>query len=239
MKICVVTPYFRTETAWLQQAHDSVKAQSVPAAHIVVCDGSEPAQIGEFQGVHIILQRNYQDYGNTPRLIGSYRAVTAEADAIAYLDADNWYEPAHLEGLVRFAQERNLDACSSARMLHRLDGTPMMKCPHVTGQPYIDTSCMLVMKSAFSHLIAWTCTLRRSPPTPTTACGPISGWRGRGWISSITRRWHTAPAITCTMPWLASRRRPRRSIGPTCGAISTSDQPDRAAITCSGMSKLA
>ncbi len=156
MKICVVTPYFKTEPAWLQQAHDSVKAQSIPATHIVVCDGSEPAQIRDFQGVHIILHRNYQDYGNTPRLIGSYRAVTAEADEIAYLDADNWYVPTHLEGMVHFAQERNLDACSSARMLHRLDGTPMMKCPHVNGQPYIDTSCLLVMKPAFPHLIAWT-----------------------------------------------------------------------------------
>lgn len=157
MKICVVTPYFRTEAAWLQQAHDSVKAQTLPAHHIMVCDGSEPAQIRDFQrGSHIILQRNYQDYGNTPRLIGSYRAATQEADAIAYLDADNWYLPSHLEDMVRFARERDLDACSSARMLHRLDGSPMMKCPHVDGNPLVDTSCLLVMRRAFPHLIAWT-----------------------------------------------------------------------------------
>jgi Glycosyl transferase family 2 len=156
MNVCVVTPYYRTDLAWLQQAHDSVKAQSIPAHHIVVCDGSEPAQMSDFQGTHIILQRNYQDYGNTPRLIGSFRAVTRDADAIAYLDADNWYHPYHLEGLLRFAQENNLDACASARMLHRLDGSPMIKCPQVTGEPYIDTSCLLVMKSAFQHLIAWT-----------------------------------------------------------------------------------
>lgn len=156
MNICVITPYFRTELAWLQQAHDSVKAQSIPAHHILICDGSEPAALADFQGTHIILQRNYQDYGNTPRLIGSYRAVTRGADAIAFLDADNWYHPFHLEGLVRFAQERNLEACASSRMLYRLDGTPLMKCTQVTGQPYIDTSCLLVMKPAFGHLIAWT-----------------------------------------------------------------------------------
>jgi hypothetical protein len=32
----------------------------------------------------------------------------------------------------------------------------MMKCPHVTGRPHIDTSCLLVMKPAFRHLIGWT-----------------------------------------------------------------------------------
>jgi len=156
MNICVVTPYFRTEIAWLQQAHDSVKAQTLPAHHIVVCDGSQPAGIEDFKGSHILLQRNYADYGNTPRLIGCFRALAREAEAIAFLDADNWYQPTHLERLLRFAQERGLDACSSARMLHRLDGSPLIKCPHVTGQPYIDTSCLLVMKPAFKYLVGWT-----------------------------------------------------------------------------------
>jgi len=31
----------------------------------------------------------------------------------------------------------------------------MAKCPTVNGQPYVDTSCLLVMKSAFTHMIAW------------------------------------------------------------------------------------
>ena len=156
MNICVVTPYFRTEPAWLQQAHDSVKAQTVPVHHIVVCDGCEPASIDGFRGSHIVLPRNYRDYGNTPRLIGSYHAVAAGADAIAYLDADNWYQPTHIEGLLRFAASRGLHACASARMLHRLDGSPMLKCPQVNGNPYIDTSCLLILKPAFRHLIGWT-----------------------------------------------------------------------------------
>ncbi len=155
MNICVVTPYFETELAWVQQAHDSVKAQSVPAHHILVCDGSAAAQIESFHGSHIVLQRNYKDYGNTPRLIGCYHAIARDADAIAFLDADNWFHHDHLEGLLDFARTNELDACSSARMLHRLDGSVMVKCQHVNARPYIDTSCLLVMKSAFQHLIAW------------------------------------------------------------------------------------
>jgi len=40
-------------------------------------------------------------------------------------------------------------------MLHRLDGSPMMKCPTVDGANYVDTSCLLVFRPAFRHLIAW------------------------------------------------------------------------------------
>ncbi len=155
MNVCVVTPYFNTDLAWLQLAHDSVKAQSIPAHHVVVCDGSTPAQIEAFRGSHVLLPRNYRDYGNTPRLIGCYHAMARGADAIAFLDADNWFQPDHLEGLLAFARNNSLDACSSARMLVRLDGSPLMKCPQVNGRPYIDTSCLLVMRPAFEHLIAW------------------------------------------------------------------------------------
>ena len=155
MKICVVTPYFETSDEWVRQAHESVKAQTALAHHVLVCDGSRPAQIVDFRGTHIVLQRNYRDYGNTPRLIGCYQAMAMEADAIAFLDADNWFYPGHLEGLARFATDNNLDAVSSARMLHRLDGSAMVKCPVVDGRGFIDTNCLLVMKPAFRHLIAW------------------------------------------------------------------------------------
>lgn len=156
MKVCVITPYFQTNEVWLRAAHDSVRAQTQPAHHILVCDGSEPASVPGFLGTHVVLQRNYKDYGNTPRLIGCYQAAQQDADAIAFLDADNWYYPDHLAGLVRFATENRLEACASARMLHRLDGTPMLKCPVVNGRGHIDTSCLLVLKPAFRHMIAWT-----------------------------------------------------------------------------------
>jgi hypothetical protein len=155
MKIYVVTPYYGESAEWLRQAHASVKAQAVPARHILVCDGSAPAQIPDFQGTHIILQRNYRDYGNTPRLIGCYDAIAQDADAIAFLDADNWYYPGHLQSLIELALAEKLDAVSSTRMLHRLDGSPMIKCRTVDGRNYIDTNCLMVLQPAFRYLIAW------------------------------------------------------------------------------------
>ena len=93
MKICVVTPYYQENLDWLLQAHASVKSQTIEARHILVCDGSAPAPIPDFQGTHIVLRRNYRDYGNTPRLIGCYNAITQDADAIAFLDADQLVLP--------------------------------------------------------------------------------------------------------------------------------------------------
>src|SRR6476469_5162028 len=108
MKICVVTPYFEANPAWLRQAHDSVRNQTIPARHILVCDGSSPVRIPGFDGTHIALGRNYRDYGNTPRLIGCYQAISEGADAIAFLDADNWYQPDHLMGLRNYALSNDL-----------------------------------------------------------------------------------------------------------------------------------
>lgn len=156
MKICVVTPYFETNVAWINQAHKSVREQTIPAEHIVVCDGSAPAQMENFGGTHIILQRNYQDYGNTPRLIGCYHAVTRfNADAVAFLDADNWYQPDHIEQLLTFVLKNRLDGACSARTLHRLDGSLLARCQRVNGQHFVDTNGILVMRSALHHLIGW------------------------------------------------------------------------------------
>jgi len=157
MKICVITPYYKTPLDWLTMCHRSVLAQTVSATHLLVCDGSEPAEIPDFHGGHVILRRNYADYGNTPRLIGCYHAAQLGAvDVIAFLDADNWYYPNHLAGMIAHMEAHGLGACSSARMLHRLDGSPMLRCPHVDGVNMIDGNCLVVMRSAFAHLVAWT-----------------------------------------------------------------------------------
>ena len=156
MKVFVVTPYFNTPEDWLRQCHDSVRTQSMPATHIVVCDGALPTPIPGFQGVHVVLRRNYSDYGATPRLVGSFQAVTEGADAIAYLDADNWYYPGHLQAMAEFMRAHDLGAASSSRMLHRMDGSTMARCKDVDGDTLVDTNCLMVMRPAFPHLVGWT-----------------------------------------------------------------------------------
>jgi hypothetical protein len=155
MQTFVVTPYFQPDPGWLQECHDSVRAQTAAATHVLICDGCDPVPVRGFQGIHIVLQRNYADYGNTPRLIGCYQAITAGAEAIAFLDADNWYQPDHLATLLGHAAQFGLDACASTRMLHRENGSPLLRCPHVNGVDTIDTNCLLFLRPAFPFLTAW------------------------------------------------------------------------------------
>ena len=155
MTVFVVTPYFNTPLAWIRECHDSVLFQTIPAHHVLVCDGGESAEIPDFRGTQVILKRNYADYGNTPRVIGCYQAAVAGADAIAFLDADNWFYPDHLEGMLAHMRDNDLDVGCSTRMLHRLDGSPMIRCPHVNGTDAVDTNCLVVLRSAFPSLLGW------------------------------------------------------------------------------------
>ena len=155
MKIFVVTPYDRTDPAWLRQAHISVRGQTLPATHILVAEGGHAAEIPDFVGTHIVLNRHYDDRGTTARLIGCFNAMALGADAIAFLEPENWFMPGHLKALMDIAAASQLDAIASARMLHRLDGSPMMKCPVVDGRNAIDTSCLIVLRPAFRFLAGW------------------------------------------------------------------------------------
>ena len=104
-------------------------------------------------------------------MIGCYNAITRDADAIAFLDADCWYYPDHLRSLTAIALDTKIDEVASARILHRPDGSAMMGGGGGGGGGYIDLSCLLVMRPAFQHLIAWVL------QTPDRATRPINTLR--------------------------------------------------------------
>ena len=67
-------------------------ARTVPCTHIVVNDGGEPPEIADNARTQLIhLPTAHRDVGNAARAIGSVTAICQGFDALAYLDADNWY----------------------------------------------------------------------------------------------------------------------------------------------------
>src|SRR6266478_7359441 len=115
LRVAVVTPYFRVPDEWLKQCHNSVAAQQHPCTHILVADG-EPQQVAaEVSAEHIVLEKRHADYGDTPRLIGSQAAIRQGFDAIAYLDADNWYYPHHVASLIALHEMTGAAVCTSQR----------------------------------------------------------------------------------------------------------------------------
>lgn len=153
--VAVVTPYWGEDLALLEHCHQSVRAQTHPCLHVLVADGRPRPEIEGWQAHHVILPLSHGDIGSTPRLIGCFHAIGLGVEAVAFLDADNWYEPRHIAGLMEARREQGAAFVSSGRMLWSLEGHAMAPCPLINPDSFIDTSCMLFAREAFGLLHHW------------------------------------------------------------------------------------
>ena len=154
-RVAVITPYFNEPLALLERCHQSVKAQSEPCLHVLVADGKPRPRINRWDAEHVRLPRSHNDIGSTPRLIGSYHAIGLGVEAVAFLDADNWYGPDHVATLLKAMDAEKADFVSSGRTLCRLDGSVMGSCPLTDPERFIDTNAMLFGRGAFAELHHW------------------------------------------------------------------------------------
>ncbi len=157
MRVAVVTPYYRESEAVLRQCLQSVAAQTFPVTHILVADGFPEDWVAEAAGRHIALPgQGHGDNGNLGRAIGCALAVAEGFDAIALLDADNWFLPNHIASLVSLHQQTGAAVCTSARSIHRPDGAFLdAHDPEANGVDFADTSCLLYWRPAFFLLPLW------------------------------------------------------------------------------------
>ena len=154
-RVAVITPYYKESLALLEQCHQSVLNQSEPCLHVLVADGHPRPRINRWHAEHVRLPRSHGDIGSTPRLIGSYHAIGLGVEAVAFLDADNWYGPDHIAGMLEAMQEQQADFVSSNRTLCRLDGSVMGSCSLTDPERFIDTNAMLFGSGAFPQLHHW------------------------------------------------------------------------------------
>jgi glycosyltransferase involved in cell wall biosynthesis len=154
MRVAVITPYYKESSDILSKCHQSVMLQSYSSRHVMVADGHPRKEIGGWNVDHIALPKAHNDIGSTARLIGCYHAIGLGYDAIAFLDADNWYREDHIESLVRLLED-GAEFASSSRYLCRLDGSAMAECPLVDSETFIDTNCMLFSRKAYKLLHWW------------------------------------------------------------------------------------
>jgi hypothetical protein len=157
MKVAVITPYCKETLDVLSCCHDSVLSQTYACTHFLVSDGSGLADaVQGWSARHVLLGVAHDDGGNTPRAVGSLLAMNERFDAVAYLDADNWFLPSHIDSMVKLHQETGADVCSSARSLHRGDGSLMyVDVFESDGTRHVDTSCLFLTRQAFGILPLW------------------------------------------------------------------------------------
>lgn len=155
-KVGVVTPHFAAEPDHFRECLLSVRRQTAPCLHYVVCDGSAPAWPDAAADVRVVnLPGPHGDVGNAARAVGGILAAAEGCDAVAFLDADNWFEPDHVESLLAAGRTTGAAVCSSGRTLHALDGQPMGPCPEVDGEAFVDTNCLFLLRPAFGLLGEW------------------------------------------------------------------------------------
>lgn len=162
LRVAVVTPYYREPDDILEACLASVRAQTHPATHILVADGHRSPLVDARPAhpthpvQHIVLPQAHGDFGSTPRAIGSLSAVAQGFDAIAYLDADNWYEPDHVQSMVDLHRQSGAVVCVASRALHRLDGSLLDAAGEASdGKTHVDTNCLFLTSAAFRAASLW------------------------------------------------------------------------------------
>ncbi|MGE0713907.1 MAG: glycosyltransferase family 2 protein [Alphaproteobacteria bacterium] len=156
MRIAVVTPYFSEAPNVLWQCHASVLEQRRPVRHILVSDGRPQPVVDSWDADHVRLPHPHGDAGNAARGIGALMAVAEGYDAVAFLDADNWYQPDHLEATAAGMEREGAALCSSARSLHAEDGRLLAPLDGESdGIRHADTNTLLVHRRAADLLALW------------------------------------------------------------------------------------
>jgi hypothetical protein len=153
MKVAIITAYHQV-TPELVQCLKSVQSQShSDILHITIGDGCDLRDSLEDELtsslLNVPLPQNIGDIGDTPRALGVIYAKSIGADAVTFLDSDNWLQPNHIESLVNTAKINNSHVVACRRSICHLDGTAMGLCPDSNGFGFCDTNCILITKELF------------------------------------------------------------------------------------------
>lgn len=165
MKVAIITPYFKESDSTLERCHASVLNQTYPNIHhIMIADGHPSAWCEERSGSylskmkleHITFPKSHNDAGATPRALGALSAFSRGFDAVAFLDADNWYEPDHIEIMVDKMKTENLGAVVATRTIYSTECKFMyVDLIESKIENTVDTNCWLLNKSLYKFMPAW------------------------------------------------------------------------------------
>jgi glycosyltransferase involved in cell wall biosynthesis len=119
--VTVITP--TTGAPYLRQAIESVKNQTYDnIQHLVVVDGQPKGRVIAREYGHIdMIDLPYPtglDRFNGHRIYGA-SVYFAKGDYVCFLDEDNWFEPNHIESLVKTIERGNQWAFSLRRIMDK------------------------------------------------------------------------------------------------------------------------
>jgi hypothetical protein len=121
----------------------------------MVADGFPAADVDSWESVVHIKIPNHADYGDTPRGVGAACAAANGFDAICFLDADNWYEPNHIETMRSIVQMTGAQVVTATRTIIAADGRVLGICKESNGIDFNDTNCYFLTRAAFPACAVW------------------------------------------------------------------------------------
>lgn len=216
MRVAVVTPYYKESREWLERCIASVKAQTHECTHILVADGHPQDWIDDAGVRHLRLDRGHADYGNTPRAMGGLLAVSEGFDAVAFLDADNWYQPEHVARCVQVAESSGADFVTSGRHWVRADGSVMdVSIGEDNDGSHVDTNCFFLLFGAFHAIPRWLLMPK-----------PMAMWCDRFFLQSLREEGlREARTLTRSVNYLCTWANVYRAIGETPPAFAKEGIP--------------
>jgi glycosyltransferase involved in cell wall biosynthesis len=155
-RICVVTPYWNESRQLLERCVQSVASQSLSVDHVLVGDGGAMCHdwLAERVARQIALETHHNDLGATPRAFGLEWGVSQGYDAIALLDADNWYEPRHLEMCLAASKLAPCDYVTTERHLVDENGLALpLRDEDIRN--HVDTNVLFFLPGSYDALRVW------------------------------------------------------------------------------------
>jgi glycosyltransferase involved in cell wall biosynthesis len=163
MRAVVITPTIGTK--FLQQAIDSVHKQTIPTEHWIIVDGKLDHPFDMYpNGRHIVWPENVGHSGWNGHRYYAAAPLLTDADYVLFLDEDNWFEPNHVEDMINFIKEHDLQWCYSLRNIVDQDGKfiapddceSLGRWPSVFAQQhsFVDTNCFC-FKTKYLALVAY------------------------------------------------------------------------------------
>jgi hypothetical protein len=154
--VAVITPYYKESLTKLQRCHQSVMRQGTNVQHYMIADGCPQSDVNQWDITHITLPQAHGDNGNTPRGIGGMIAFAKGFDALAYLDADNWFGDGHIDSMRQTQHHTGASVVCSWRTVVLPDGTVVEELdPEDKKKTHVDTSCYLITREVAFLASLW------------------------------------------------------------------------------------
>jgi glycosyltransferase involved in cell wall biosynthesis len=155
-QVAVISAYAHETTETLIKCIASVERQTIDCTHILVADGFPNADIEKLSSDKLIHLSLPENIGFNQCGVGVEVAFAMGFEVVAILDADNWYEPHHIETALTQINQSNADVVFAKRKVIFPDGEILsVDDPQDNSGLFADTNCLVLTRKVRAVTPVW------------------------------------------------------------------------------------